>query len=133
MSLHPAVGSLSSVGAEDVDASNEAAAQMFVRLLTETCPGQARKALQYEGALALQQGFGVFGQVATGIVCQSRSGAGLVRSRDIYSHRYGQRGPWVELMLAGIGGKAYLAAVFEDDVGFSAAPYYFPFATEYSS
>jgi hypothetical protein len=32
--------------------------------MTDKCLSQAKKAIQYEGALAIQQGFNVFGQVA---------------------------------------------------------------------
>ncbi|MBY0417860.1 MAG: hypothetical protein K2W88_07350, partial [Pararheinheimera sp.] len=37
---------------------------MFMRLMTETCLVQSKKAIQYEGAAALEQGFNAFGQVA---------------------------------------------------------------------
>ncbi|MCF6253106.1 MAG: hypothetical protein L3J75_17835 [Methylococcaceae bacterium] len=64
MSLHPQVKSMSAVTPEDLEKSNKAVAEMFVNLLTVTCKAQAKKAINYEGGLAIQQGFNVFGQVA---------------------------------------------------------------------
>ncbi|MDX1592953.1 MAG: hypothetical protein R3298_01810 [Gammaproteobacteria bacterium] len=64
MALHPDVASMASVTDAQRDVANAAAAAMFVRLMTETCREPARKAIRYEGALAVQQGFTVFGQVA---------------------------------------------------------------------
>jgi len=64
MSLHPQVKSMSAVTSKDLEASSKAAADMFVKLLTVTCKTQAKKAIQYEGAVAIQQGFTIFGQVA---------------------------------------------------------------------
>lgn len=64
MALHPDVANMSQITDEQRDAANKAAANMFVKLMTETCLDQAKKAIQYEGALAIQQGFTAFGQVA---------------------------------------------------------------------
>lgn len=64
MSLHPDVASMSSVTNQQRDQANKAVAEMFIKLMTETCVNQARKAIQYEGQLAIQQGFMAFGQVA---------------------------------------------------------------------
>ncbi len=64
MALHPDVTSMSSVTDLQRDASNRDAAEMFVKLMTEVCLTQAKKAIQFEGPLAIQQGFSVFGQVA---------------------------------------------------------------------
>ena len=38
--------------------------QLITRLLTEPCRQQVKDAVQYEGQIALQTGFGVLGQVA---------------------------------------------------------------------
>jgi hypothetical protein len=64
MALHPDVASMSNVTEAQRDTVNKAAAEMFVRLMTETCVTQAKKAIQYEGAAAVEQGFNAFGQVA---------------------------------------------------------------------
>jgi hypothetical protein len=64
MALHPDVASMSNVTEAQREAVNKATAEMFVRLMTETCLAQSKKAIQYEGAAAVEQGFNVFGQVA---------------------------------------------------------------------
>ncbi len=64
MALHPDVAAMSNVTEAQRDEVNKAAAQMFMRLMTETCLVQSKKAIQYEGAAAVEQGFNAFGQVA---------------------------------------------------------------------
>jgi len=64
MSLHPAVKSMASVSAEQRDNSNKEVADLFVRLVTETCKDQTLKAIKYEGTVAIGSSFNVFGQVA---------------------------------------------------------------------
>lgn len=62
--LHPAVKSIASITAEERSRSTRTTARLFERLLTETCLAQTQQALKYEGALALQTGFQMLGQVA---------------------------------------------------------------------
>jgi hypothetical protein len=62
--LHPAVQSLAKVNPAERDRANRDTAQMFVRLLTESCIEQTRQAVKYEGAAAMQAGFQTLGQVA---------------------------------------------------------------------
>lgn len=64
MSLHPAVKSIASVSAQQVDISNREVANLFVKLVTETCKDQTIKAIKYEGNVALQSSFSILGQVA---------------------------------------------------------------------
>lgn len=64
MALHPDVAAMSNVTEAQRDSVNKAAAEMFVRLMAESCVAQSKKAIQYEGAAAIEQGFNVFGQVA---------------------------------------------------------------------
>lgn len=64
LSSHPQVAGMASVSETDREKSNKDAAAMFDRLLTETCVTQAKKAVQYEGPVAIQTAFNVFGQVA---------------------------------------------------------------------
>ncbi|MBS98358.1 MAG: hypothetical protein CMI01_06740 [Oceanospirillaceae bacterium] len=64
MALHPDVASMSAVTPQQRDEANKDAARMFVNLMTETCLEQARKAIRYEGPVAVHQGFNAFGQVA---------------------------------------------------------------------
>jgi hypothetical protein len=63
-SVHPAISSLSTVNAEDRDAANQVIADLFVKLLTESCRDMAKTALKFEGAVTIQQSFQVLGQVA---------------------------------------------------------------------
>jgi hypothetical protein len=64
MSLHPAVKSMASVSAKQLDNSNKETADLFVKLLTKTCKDQTVKAIKYEGEVAIHSSFNVFGQVA---------------------------------------------------------------------
>lgn len=47
-----------------MDAANRQTGEMVMKILTESCPKQAEKAIQYEGASALETSFEVLGQVA---------------------------------------------------------------------
>lgn len=64
MAQHPAVTPLASVSPEKVEESNAAIGKLFMRLLTRSCDDKAKKALQYEGSIAMNQSFTVLGQVA---------------------------------------------------------------------
>lgn len=64
MAQHPSVNSLSKISAEDVEKHNKAAGDLFMRLLTETCVEDSKKAMKYEGAIAIQTAFQVLGQAA---------------------------------------------------------------------
>jgi hypothetical protein len=44
-SAHPAISSLSTVSSEDRDAASRITANLFVRLLTDSCKGAAQTAL----------------------------------------------------------------------------------------
>ena len=63
-SAHPAVASISSVSAQEMQKSNETVGALFVKLLTESCKDKAKTALQYEGPATMQLSFQVLGQVA---------------------------------------------------------------------
>lgn len=62
--LHPAVKSIASITEAERTQSSRHTAQLFERLLTESCRTQTRQAVKYEGAAALQTGFEMLGQVA---------------------------------------------------------------------
>jgi len=47
-----------------MDKANKRTADLFMKLLTDTCRQQAKKAIQYEGQLAIQTSFQILGQVA---------------------------------------------------------------------
>lgn len=61
---HPAVAAISRITPEQMDAANKAAADLFTKLLTETCREQTINALKYEGPATIQLSFQVLGQVA---------------------------------------------------------------------
>ena len=62
--LHPAVKSIASITEAERTQSSRGTAQLFERLLTESCRTQTQQAVKYEGAAALQTGFQMLGQVA---------------------------------------------------------------------
>lgn len=62
--LHPAVQPIASVSEDERTQTNFNTAQLFERLLTESCLTQTQQALKYEGAAALQTGFQMLGGVA---------------------------------------------------------------------
>ncbi len=64
MGLHPAVQSSSAVTTEQRTALTKETAELFQRLLTETCATQTREALKYEMQSPIQTSFGVLGQAA---------------------------------------------------------------------
>jgi len=62
--LHPAVKSIASITDAERAQSTRSTAQLFEKLLTESCRSQTQQAVKYEGAAALQTGFQMLGQVA---------------------------------------------------------------------
>lgn len=64
MALHPGVKSIASVPDEKNDLASKEVAGLFKTILTKTCKAQAMKAVKYEGAIALQSSFEIFGKVA---------------------------------------------------------------------
>lgn len=61
---HPDLASIVQVTPEQVDASNKAVGELTMKLVTETCRDQAKKAIQFEGPTTFQTAFGALGQVA---------------------------------------------------------------------
>lgn len=64
VALHPQVRSIASISDTQRDDLNKNVAQLFVRLLTESCRSETQEAGKYEGAAALQGSFQLLGQVA---------------------------------------------------------------------
>jgi len=64
MALHPAVKSIASVTDAERTRSTRSTAELFEKLLIGSCRTQAQQAVKYEGAIALQSGFQILGQVA---------------------------------------------------------------------
>ena len=64
MASHPDMKTLSVVKPSDREEMDKKLAALFTKLMTETCPVQARAAMEKEGAAAFQGAFSVFGQLA---------------------------------------------------------------------
>lgn len=65
ISLHPAVKPIASISEEKLKEANKQTAELFMKLLTESCIEQAQKAIKYEGQIAIQSSFRILGQVAS--------------------------------------------------------------------
>jgi hypothetical protein len=63
-SAHPEVKAISNVTPAQIDDANKALGGLFMRLLTESCKEQAKRAVEAEGPVAFQKGFEALGQVA---------------------------------------------------------------------
>jgi hypothetical protein len=61
---HPAVQSLAAVTPEQREAANKKTAELFQRLLTESCRNEVQQAMKYEGPQTIGSSFQVFGEVA---------------------------------------------------------------------
>jgi len=64
MSLHPEVRSMSAVTPERRAKASKDTAALFQRLLTQTCLGETRQAIEFEGSGVIEQSFNQLGQVA---------------------------------------------------------------------
>jgi hypothetical protein len=62
--LHPELASMASFSPMQRTIINKTAGRLFERLLTETCRGQFRDAMKYEGSQTIEMSFSVLGQVA---------------------------------------------------------------------
>ena len=83
-SLHPAVRSIVSVSEEQLDEANKTAADLIMKLLTESCRQETQKALKYENEVALQASFRVLGQVAGQELFSSPEVAATMSGLDKY-------------------------------------------------
>ena len=61
---HPAVADIAKVSPEQLDQASKATGDLFMKLLTESCVVQAKKAVEYEGPATFAVSFQVLGQVA---------------------------------------------------------------------
>ncbi|MDQ3205786.1 MAG: hypothetical protein M3Q40_04645 [Pseudomonadota bacterium] len=64
IALNPNTAPFATVAAEQREAADRRMADLMERLLTESCVEDAKKAVRYEGELAIKQSFGLLGQVA---------------------------------------------------------------------
>ena len=62
--LHPGVSSIAAVSAEQRTEMARTVAELFERLLTESCRSPFAAAMQYEGSQTIESAFQVLGQVA---------------------------------------------------------------------
>jgi len=64
MGAHPEMKAIASITASAPEESSRAAGSLFTKLITESCPSQAKAALAAVGPSAFQSGFTVLGQLA---------------------------------------------------------------------
>jgi hypothetical protein len=64
MGAHPEMRAIASIAPTANEDASRAAGLMFTRLVTETCPKEARAAVQVAGPTAFQSAFTVLGQLA---------------------------------------------------------------------
>lgn len=64
MAAHPEIRRLSAVSDKDRQEASKTMAAQFTKLLSESCPTQAKTAMQTEGSAAMQTAFGTLGQLA---------------------------------------------------------------------
>jgi hypothetical protein len=64
ISSHPAVSSMTTITQAQREGIDKKAAQLLTRLLLEDCRAQTVDAVKYESSGAIQQSFGVLGEVA---------------------------------------------------------------------
>lgn len=64
-SLHPEVAPISNITDEQRKRMQQQTADMFQRLMTQSCRDETKQAVRYEGAqMAIQTSFGLLGQIA---------------------------------------------------------------------
>jgi len=64
MALHPVAEGFAAISTEQRDTANKGMAELMVKLISARCIDQSKNAIQYEGAVAIQSSFSVFGQIA---------------------------------------------------------------------
>ncbi|WP_298209971.1 hypothetical protein [Acidovorax sp.] len=64
ISTHAEIKNLSSATPEDLDQSSKVVGVLVTKLLSESCPSEARRAIQTEGAQSMQAAFDILGRGA---------------------------------------------------------------------
>lgn len=64
MALHPAVSEIAPVPDSARTQANKKVGKLMVELMSERCLNATKKAIKYEGQVAIQSSFQVFGQIA---------------------------------------------------------------------
>jgi hypothetical protein len=85
MAQHPAVATMNTVKAADVEKANASTGALFMRLLTEACVDATKKAIKYEGPAAIQLAFQVLGQVASSEIFSAPEVAAVMAGLDKYA------------------------------------------------
>lgn len=65
ISTHPVIEPMSSISKTQSEKINKNLANLFTRLITESCDTEVKKALKYDGEIALEESFGFLGKIAT--------------------------------------------------------------------
>ena len=65
ISVHPSVATMTNVTPEQLDASNKAVGELFMKLLTESCREETKRAIKYEGPAMMHRSFEMLGRAAT--------------------------------------------------------------------
>ncbi len=85
--LHPGVSSIAAVSAEQRTAMARTVAELFERLLTESCRSQFSAAMQNEGNQTIEAAFQVLGQVAMRALMADPAVARGFDEFDTYLHK----------------------------------------------
>ncbi|MDN3717750.1 hypothetical protein [Vibrio breoganii] len=64
LSTHSTIKPYSNISKADIDNTNKQVAVLMMRLITEDCPKEASTAYEANGSKAIEQAFGIVGQVA---------------------------------------------------------------------
>lgn len=64
MGAHPEMRAIAELAPTAPQESSKTAGELFTRLIVESCPEQARAAVQLAGGAAIQAGFNMLGQLA---------------------------------------------------------------------
>ncbi|PML93012.1 hypothetical protein BCT64_14840 [Vibrio breoganii] len=64
LSTHSTIKPYSNISKEDIDSTNKQVGALMTRLIAEDCPKEASAAYEANGSKAIEQAFGIVGQVA---------------------------------------------------------------------
>jgi hypothetical protein len=84
---HPAVADVAKVTPEQLDQANKTIGDLFMRLVTDSCVGQAKKAVEYEGPATFAISFQVLGQVAGAELFNSPEVSAAMAGLDKYTDK----------------------------------------------
>lgn len=64
LSIHPVIKPMTSISKIQSEKINKNLANLFTRLFTESCDTEIKKALKYDGEVAIQESFELLGKIA---------------------------------------------------------------------